>query len=157
MKRILFLGILFCSVMAFAQGTTQKEYNYALKGYADDLAMGKDVIAGYRVETAVPMKSTITNENTKSSSISVKRYSTLYKLVRNDNNKIAVFILEEKRPDTNYTRYFAIPNNSASVEIWNQAQQLYFKNFEINKCESAGSAGTYSWHLLRMLSEVLSN
>jgi len=157
MKRILFLGILFCSVVAFSQGTTQKEYNYASKGYADDLAMGKDVIAGYRVEIASPLKSTTITEVNRTSEIPVKRYSSLYKLVKNENNKVAVFILEEKRPDTNTTTYFALPNDSASADIWKQAELEFFKKYSVNKCENMGAASTYSWHVLRMLSEALSN
>jgi len=157
MKRILFLGILFCSVMAIAQGTTQKEYNYASKGYSDDLAMGKDVIAGYRVENAGSSKITVVNEFFGNTRKGVIRSSKILKLVRIEGQKVAALILMQRRDDTNNITYFAIPNSSADANIWQQARDLYSEDFWKNKCQTAAAPMSYGFNVIQLLSEALSN
>lgn len=157
MKRILFLGILFCSVMAFAQGTTQKEYNYASKGYADDLAMGKDVIAGYRVETDGKSAVTAFNELIGNVRKTVARKSSVLKLVRIENNTVAALILVQNRKDTNTTTYFAIPNRFADETIWEQSRQVYINEFMQNSCKKSELPISYGFNVIQLLSFALSN
>ena len=50
MKTIIYL-ILFCPLISVAQHTTTDiEYNYLTKGYKTDLAEGRDIKSGYRMD-----------------------------------------------------------------------------------------------------------
>jgi hypothetical protein len=50
MKNFSYL-ILFCPLISFAQHTTtETEYNYLTKGYKEDVANGRDLKSGYRLD-----------------------------------------------------------------------------------------------------------
>lgn len=151
MKKLLF-ALLFVSIGAMSQGTSQKEYNYLLKGYKDDLAMGKDIISGYTI-TPIETETTKTSEQGKI----ISRTTVIYKLTRVANNSIAGFLFEEKRLDTKYENYICIPNSSADISIWVQAQESFFKKASVYKCEQVGQAFSYNWNYLRIMSKLLSN
>ena len=152
MKRIILLLLLLISVSTFAQGTTQKEYNYLSKGYKDDLDMGKDIIQGYKIET-VSSASTKMMEETKS----VFRITTLYKLVRIETGKVAGFLFEQYRRDTGAKSYICIPNATSDGNILGLAQKAYFDLCNTYKCNDSGQSFSYGWNNLMILSNILSN
>lgn len=152
MKKVILLGLLFVGLSCFAQGTTQKEYNYASKGYSDDLVMGKDIISGYSVDV-------LSNANTKvqEGGKPIDRITTIYKLTRTVDKSAAAFIIREKRVDNGNVVYNCLPNASADAVIWNLAQDQYFKKFKALKCDMDGQAYAYNWNVLKILSISLSN
>ncbi len=152
MKRIFLLMLLLISIKSFAQGTTQKEYNYLSKGYKDDLDMGKDIIQGYKIES-VSSASTKMMEDNKS----VFRITTLYKLVRIENGKIAGFLLENYRRDTGVKSYLCIPNATSDSNILGLSQKAYFDLCNTYKCGDSGQSFSYGWNNIMILSNVLSN
>jgi hypothetical protein len=151
MKKILLLGLLFAGMNCFAQGTTQKEYNYASKGYADDLAMGKDIIVGYEIKK---VSKAVTQVNDKN--IIINRITTVYKLIRTSNNSVAAIILSELREDTKNNVWSCIPNSTADLEVWQQAQDNYIQKTKTYKCDASGVEYAYTWNMLKILSNVLS-
>jgi len=155
MKKIISLSmLLFVCFGAFAQGTTQKEFNYLSKGYADDLAMGKDIIQGYKLEDVnLGSTSTVYTEQNKS----VYRISKLYKLVRIESGKIAGFLLEEYVRGIGPKTYTCIPNAVSDGEMLLRARNAFTNPRYVFRCVNYNAEYSYSWNMLMILSNVLSN
>lgn len=154
MKKIILLSMLFVCIGTFAQGTTQKEYNYLSKGYVDDLAMGKDIIQGYKMEDVnLGMASTTTKEQ----NVSVYRISKLYKLVRIETGKIAGFLLEEYVKGVGEKTYTCIPNAVSDGQMLLQARSNFNSKRYVFRCANYNAEYSYSWNMLMLLSNVLSN
>ncbi len=151
MKKLL-LAFLFVSFGVFAQGTTQKEFNYLSKGYKDDLEMGKDIIQGYSIEL-LSSNVTITIENNKN----VKRETSIYKFTRVESEKIAAFLIIDKRFDNGAITYICLPNASSDQNIWTQSRDMFFEKSKDFKCDNVGGAFSYSWNYLMILSKLSSN
>ncbi|MEN2415512.1 hypothetical protein [Flavobacterium mesophilum] len=157
MKKTLLIALLFVGLNCLAQGTTSSEYVYASKIYADAMKVGAEVAPEYKIEPVLTPKQSKTIESIGGKKQEVARYSFLFKMIRVETGKVAAFILQEKRPDTNYSNYYAIPNKEAASYIWTQAQNDFAKRAESNKCENSGSVFSYDWNLVRYLAEALSN
>lgn len=154
MKKIILMTMLFVGLGTFAQGTTIKEFNYLSKGYADDLAMGKDIIQGYKIEEVnLGSTSTVNKDGNKS----IFRLSKLYKLVRLESGKIAGFLYEEYVRDNGPKTYTCIPNAVSDGEMLLRARNTFESKRYVFRCVNYQAEMAYSWNMLTILSNVLSN
>ena len=152
MKKIILAIAFITTLTAFSQGTTTKEYNYLSKGYKDDLELGKDIIQGYKIEP-VSVASTRMAEEGKN----IFRITSLYKMVRIENGKVAGFLLEQYRRDTGVKSYLCIPNAASDSAILAMAQKSYYDLCNTYKCNDAGQSFSYGWNSLMIISNILSN
>lgn len=91
--------------------TTEKEYLYCLKGYKDDLAMGKDMIAGYTFQKVYTRK--------------IGDYScTGYWLTETAAGKVKCILVTVLSGVTKQTHYVSIPiaNDDLQVKFYDQVQ-----------------------------------
>lgn len=154
MKRIILMLMLFVSFISFSQGTTLKEYNYLSKGYADDLAMGKDIIQGYKIEEVHLGSASAAN---KDGDKTIYRISKLYKLIRLESGKIAGFLYEEYIRGNGPVTYTCIPNAVSDGEMLLRARNTFEAQRYVFRCVNYQAEMAYSWNMLTILSNALSN
>lgn len=168
MRKLLFIVAVLFSLNSFAQqsmqweptetqissdGTTEKEFRYLTVGYEQDYKAGKDIISGYTLDAVTGMQSSRVVESKNN----IIRNTILYKLVRKESGKIAAFLLVQTREDNGTKSYICIPNSLSSKTMMKQAADLYFSKVSEYKCEQLGAAYSYSWNVLLLLSQTLSN
>lgn len=119
MKKALTIFMLIISAAVYSQtkeipGTTEEEYLYFSTGLPQDAATGRDLKEGYSVKQFVIDSTSIAN---------VKRYATVYAVMKEGQDKPRGFFVVLRRPDTKVTQYFVIPNYTSSPEMTEKAFQ----------------------------------
>lgn len=103
MKAILYL-LLICPLFAIAQhATTETEYNYLTKGYALDIADGRDLKAGYTL-------SPIGEE------VAVGNYSFNFQaFIKQDEKAVAAVLVVAKSKVSGTTYHLCVPLNNPDL------------------------------------------
>lgn len=109
MKKLFLLLFILSSGFAYSQSTTQDEYLYMTKGYAQSLADGLGIKAGY---TIADKGSYVIDYG------SYKLSAHVIALMRTDNST-AGDIVAVTDPRKNITKYFAVPAKNSDQSIWN--------------------------------------
>jgi len=103
--------------------TTLEEYNYLSWGYADDIAKGKDVKAGYELKELFTFDKDTQNFNV-----------VYYQFIEIATSKTKAVLVKVKKKSKNKVKYFCIPfNNKNLTTKYNEmgaSMIMYYSNAE---------------------------
>lgn len=141
MKKIIILLTFFWCFLGYSQ-TTQEEYNYLTKGYAEQVEKGLDMKQGYDLKDVTSSKTRYTNNK--------YRQITVKALHKTNSGKFKALLVEFYRSSNNHTIYVCVPSTGSDAEIWKQFNKSIYKDFNSYKEFSQNTIRNFCIAILQM-------
>lgn len=135
----LMLCMALAPLVAFAQPTTEEEYNYLSKGYRATIEQGLDLKKGYSMTMLDTVQVTMEN---------VKRIVEFHGFFRAGASKPCALLCIMRRKDSNFVGYTCLPSYDASDAMWKRALEDIQATYGDNK----NALGTVLYAHLRIAS-----
>ncbi|MEI7979700.1 MAG: hypothetical protein WCI53_12705 [Bacteroidota bacterium] len=133
-----FLTMLF-NIENLSAQTTLQDYNYVSSGLLDDINKGKDIRAGYKLEST-GISESIERDGTK-------RNARIYYFKKISTGKTQAFAVECTGNEGS-RRFICIPTDDASSDIWKKT----WEEFNGTGCEWNT---VFMWSLMKLTAEKL--
>ncbi|MGE5944088.1 MAG: hypothetical protein ACM31G_07095 [Flavobacteriales bacterium] len=150
MKHFYFVILFFLSISVFSQ-TSLTEYNYLTKGYAKDLADGRDIKNGYAIIKVDGESTGVTVDDKK-----IHRAVRYSKFIKTQDSVCVALLVEFERADTKHKNYICIPSPKSDPEVLNLAQSDFYK--QVTNLNDENIIGwQYLWNTLKLLGKLYTN
>ncbi len=156
MKITHFLFALFLSSIAVAQ-TTEKEYTYFSKYYAEDLESGRDIKSGYKIESVNRSSTRLEYKLGKYSETKLAlREIKIYTVIRESDNYKCGILVEFIRRDTKYKVFSFLINDDSDKELLTKSESDFYKP-SINTSEDTIKMYHYLWNSINIIKDIYLN